>query len=106
MLKNSLIYLLATIFVVFFSYLFPYTLHAINQLYSYLYALIIPFFSVDHRGSSLVKIILLVIIPVAIAAIPALLYRLIRKREMPYFLSTVWIVWLIVVFSNLLVGHR
>ncbi|QLH41311.1 MAG: hypothetical protein HWD59_00255 [Coxiellaceae bacterium] len=39
--------------------------------------------------------IVLIVVPVIIAAIPAFIYWLIKRRWMPYYMQIVWTVWLV-----------
>lgn len=49
------------------------------------------------------KILVLVLMPIIIIGIPALIYRLIYKKNMPNFYESIWILWLIIVLSNYLI---
>lgn len=103
MLKQSLIYVLISILVVLFAkYLHP-LLIWINGLYQIVENLLSPVFSSGGLGNTVCKIILLTLIPVVLAAIPALLYRVIKGGNMPHFIAVTWCFWLVVVLSHILV---
>jgi hypothetical protein len=103
MLKQSLIYLLLSILVVVFAKYLHHLMTFINYLYHYVDNLISPIFSKGGIGQTVCNVILLVSIPALLAAIPALLYRLIKGSTMPHFIATTWCLWLIIVLSNLLI---
>lgn len=101
MLKQSLLYLVLTILVVLLARYVYYGLLYLNSIYYYLYSLIYPLFNPGYHGKIIIKVILLLIIPLMMAGVPALIYRLIKGRDMPYFNEAVWCVWVVVLISNL-----
>ena len=103
MLRLCLIYLLLSSLVVIFAHYIHLLLVYIDMLYAYFNLKLTPVFSHGGLGIITRKVILLVVIPVLIAAIPALIYRLIKGREMPYFIELTWCLWLIIVLSNILI---
>jgi len=103
MLKQSLIYVILTIFVVIFSAYFHLLVTYIDQLYIYAEQHVAPLFNHNHTGSIFSKMIALIVIPVVLAAIPALIYRAIKGKDMPYFLTLTWCLWLVVVLSHFLI---
>jgi len=105
MLRQSLIYLLLSIIVVVFAKYAHLLIVYIDMLYAFINLKLIPFFSQSSSSVMVRKVILLVLIPVIIAAIPALLYRLIKGREMPHFIELAWCLWLVIVLSNILIRY-
>ncbi|ARG98081.1 hypothetical protein [Legionella micdadei] len=103
MLRQSLIYLLLSILVVVFARFAHMLLVYIDMLYVFINIKLTPIFSQGGLGTVIRKVILLVLIPVIIAAIPALSYRLVKGKEMPYFMELTWCLWLVVVLSNVLI---
>jgi|GEM_PF-924056 len=103
MLRQFLIYLLLTILVVLFTHYAHLLIVYIDMLYAYINVKLSPFFSYSGWGPVIRRVILLVFIPVLIAAVPALSYRLIRGHEMPYFIELTWCLWLVIVLSNVLI---
>lgn len=104
MIRQSIIYLILTILVVLFAQYAHLLIVYIDMFYTYLNVKLAPFFS--HLGTYsffLRKVLLLTLIPVLIAAIPALIYRLVYRRKMPHFIGLTWCLWLIIVLSNVLV---
>ncbi|MCA0403844.1 MAG: hypothetical protein LCH30_08610 [Proteobacteria bacterium] len=105
MLRQALIYLLLSLLVVIFAR-YAYLLIAyIGSIYAYLNAKLMPIFSHTGLGITIQKVLLLVLIPLILAAIPALIYRLIRGKDMPYFLELTWCLWLIIVLSKILLRY-
>ncbi|WP_028387974.1 hypothetical protein [Legionella fairfieldensis] len=103
MLKQSLIYLLLSILVVIFAKYAHMLLVYIDMFYVFMNLKLAAVFSQSEWGIIIRKVLLLVLIPVLIAAIPALIYRLFKGKEMPYFIELTWCLWLIIVLSTLLI---
>ncbi|WED42257.1 hypothetical protein [Legionella cardiaca] len=103
MLRQSLIYLILSILVVVFAKFAHMLIVYIDMLYAFINVKLTPIFS--HTGLGLVirKVILLVFIPVIIAAIPALTYRLVKGKDMPHLIELTWCLWLVIVLSNILI---
>ena len=49
-------------------------------------------------------VILLVLMPIVITTLVSLIFKWITKRSMPYFLTIVWTLWLILSISHLLIS--
>jgi hypothetical protein len=72
-------------------------------LYTYANLIISPIFSKTDLGIVIKRVCSLVLIPIVIASIPALLYRIIKGHNMPYFIHTTWVLWFIIVISKVLI---
>lgn len=103
MLQRSLIYLLLSIIVIIFAKYITVLIVYIDLFYTWVNLKLSPLFNQGGIGYMISKVLLLVIIPVLIAAIPALLYRLVKKRTMPGFFELTWCLWLVIVLSNVLI---
>ena len=103
MLKQSLIYLFVSILIVVLAPYVHLLMVYIITFYTYAMIKITPIFSVIKYGSLIRNVIALVLIPVIIAGIPALLYRAIKRHNMPYFIEITWILWLIIVLGKVLI---
>lgn len=103
MLRQSLIYLLLSVFIVIFAAYAHVLIVYLDMLYTYTNLQMAPIFSSGAVGVLIRKTISLVVIPVAIAAIPALIYRLIKGQPLPYFIQITWLLWLIIVLSKVLI---
>ncbi|WP_133126837.1 hypothetical protein [Legionella nagasakiensis] len=103
MLRQSMIYLFLSVLVVVFAAYAHLVIVYIDMFYMYVNLKLSPIFSQSEAGIMIRKVFSLVMIPVAIAAIPALTYRLIKGRNMPYFIQITWLLWLIVVLSKVLI---
>lgn len=103
MYKQIIIYLLLSILVVLFAEHAQILIVYIDMLYTYVNVCLAPIFSQAHLGVLIRKIFSLVVIPVGLAAIPALIYRLIKGKSMPYFIQLTWLFWLVIVLSKILI---
>lgn len=103
MLRQSLIYLLLSILVVVFARFAHMLIVYIDMIYAFINVKLTPLFNQGGLGVIIRKVILLVFIPVLMAAIPTLIYRVVKGREMPYFIELTWCLWLVIVLSNILI---
>jgi len=103
MLKQSLIYLLLSILIVLLAEYAHLLILYIDMFYTYINVKLAPIFSHTSVGIMTLKIFTLVLIPVVLASTPALGYRLIKGRHMPYFIETAWLFWLVIVLSKILI---
>lgn len=103
MLKQSLIYLVLSIVVVIFAKYIHVLIVYIDILYTYMHYKLSPIFNQGGIGGIVSKVTLLVLIPVVIAAIPALIYRLIKGSSMPCLIELTWCLWLVIVLSHILI---
>lgn len=102
MLRHGLIYLLLSILVVVFSKYAQLIVVYIDMFFTYVNLKLTPIFSQTGWGLVIRKIVILIILPVAITAIPALFYRIIKGGEMPHFIAIAWIIWTVIVLSDIL----
>ncbi len=56
-------------------------------------------FSTSSVGNTTQEVLCLMFIPLAIAAIPAIVYWLIKRRPMPYFYHVMWAIWIVLYTS-------
>ncbi|HRD70119.1 MAG: hypothetical protein Q8M40_00735 [Legionella sp.] len=103
MLRQSLIYLLLSILIVVFAKYAHLLVVYIDMFFTYVNIKLTPVFSHTGWGILLRKILVLMILPLIIAAIPALIYRVIKGHEMPHFMATVWVIWTVIVLSDILI---
>ncbi len=103
MLKQSIIYLVLSILFVLFSEYAHILIVYIVMFYTYVMIHLAPIFNPGASGLLIQKIIVLTLLPVIIVGIPALIYRAVKGRDMPFFLESVWLLWLIIVVSKVLV---
>lgn len=103
MLKQSLIYVGLSILVVLFARYFHLIVVYIDTAFTYVNIRISPIFSQTSLGMFIRQIIVLSILPVLLIGMPALAYRGLKGKQMPYFLEAVWISWLVIVLSNILI---
>ncbi|MBA2652140.1 MAG: hypothetical protein H0U73_07740 [Tatlockia sp.] len=103
MLKQSFIYLLLSILLVTFAKYFQWLLAHIDKVYNFANLKLTPIFNYGGLGTDLRKTLLLVLIPIAITAVPALSYQVIKGKHMPYLIESTWCVWLVIVMSIILI---
>ncbi|QRN04420.1 hypothetical protein GH742_11320 [Legionella sp. MW5194] len=103
MLRQSLIYLALSILVIVFAKYAHLLIVYIDMFYAYVNLKLAAVFSHTGIGLLIRKVILLTLIPILLASVPALIYRPIRGKPMPYLLELTWCLWLIIVLSNLLI---
>lgn len=103
MLKQAVLYLLLSILVVIFARYFHLLVVYIDTFFTYVNVKLASVFSMTHIGLLARKIIVLVFLPVLIAAVPALTYRAVKGGHMPYFMELTWLLWLVIVLSNILI---
>ncbi|HBI22104.1 MAG TPA: hypothetical protein DDY37_05915 [Legionella sp.] len=103
MLKQSIIYLVISILLVLFAEYAHALIVYIVMFYTYVMIQLTPIFNAGSSGILFRKIIVLTLLPVIIVGIPALIYRAIKGRDMPYFFESVWFLWLIIVLSKVVV---
>ncbi len=103
MLRPIGIYLVLSCIVVLLAHYLHLFVLKIDYFYTLLAHQLQPFFSATANGRLFCRIFLLVVIPVIIAAVPALIYRLIKGKDMPYFFELTWCIWLIIMLSTTLI---
>ena len=102
-IKQGIIYLLLSIIVVLFAQYVHLLIVYIDVFYTFINLKLAPIFSNSDVGILIRKVISLVLIPVVIAAIPALIYRAIKGKQMTYFIEIAWFLWLVIVLSKVLI---
>lgn len=103
MLKSTALYFILSILVVFFAKYAHVITAYIALAYTYCNYFLAPIFSAKPLFITLRQVIALVILPLIITGVPALIYQAIKHRNMPYFVESTWIVWLIIVLSKILI---
>lgn len=103
MLKQSLIYLLLSILVVIFSRYTHLLIVYIDMFFAYINYQLTPIFSQTGWGLVMRKVVILILIPILLAGIPALLYKIIKGRNMPHFIISVWVIWTVIALSDVLI---
>ncbi len=103
MLKQSLIYLGLSIFIVVFAQYANLVMVYIVTFYTFVMMKLTPIFSGNTYGILIRNILSLVLIPLIIAGVPALIYKAIKKRPMPYFVEIMWALWLVIVLGKVLI---
>ncbi|KGP63566.1 hypothetical protein EP47_05440 [Legionella norrlandica] len=103
MLRHSLIYLVLSILIVVFAKYAHLVIVYIDMFFTYVNWKLMPIFSQTGWGLIIRKTIVLMLLPIIITGIPALVYRAIKGKDMPHFVSIVWVIWTIIVLSDILI---
>ena len=103
MLRQSLIYLLLSILIVIFAKYAHLIIVYVDVFFTYINFLLTPIFSQTGWGLVIRKILVLTLLPVILAAVPALLYKAIKGKEMPHFFAITWVFWTVIVLSDIIV---
>ena len=98
-----MIYLVLSILIVLFAAYAHALIVYIVMFYTYVMIQLTPIFNAGPSGILFRKIIVLTLLPVIIVGIPALIYRAVKGRDMPYFFEGIWLLWLMLVLSKVLV---
>ncbi|MFI4918143.1 MAG: hypothetical protein ACHP65_01145 [Legionellales bacterium] len=103
MLRQFLIYFILSVLIVVFAKYAHILVVYIDLFFIYVNLKLTPIFSLTSWGLNIRKTVILMLLPVIIAGIPALVYRAIKGREMPHFIASTWIIWIIIVLSDILI---
>ncbi len=108
MLKSAtpyLIYFVLSLFVILFSQYAHAGATWIVVFYQAVNHGIAIFFNQSPTGLAAQHVISLVVSPLILTGIPALIYYLIKRKTMPYFMEATWTLWTLIVLSNLLIRN-
>lgn len=103
MIKQAIIYLLISIIIVIFATQIQTILLYINIIYNNVNIKLAPIFSSTYSGMVFRKTFSLLLLPLIITGLPAVTYRVIQGRAMPYLIEVTWIVWLTLVLASILI---
>ena len=104
MLRQGIIYLIISILVIILKKYAKLLLMYIDWTFTQITTQLSPLLTTIGIGQPLQKILLLVLVPILITAIPGLLYYAIKHKAMPYYIEITWCIWLVFVLSNLLIA--
>ena len=102
-LQQGIIYLILSIAVVLFAQYVHLLIVYIDIFYTYINVQLSPIFSNSPIGTLIRKVLTLVLIPVLVATVPALIYRVIKGKHLTYFIEITWFLWLVIVLSKVLI---
>jgi hypothetical protein len=103
MLKQFSIYFVLSFLIVLFAGYAHLLIIYIDLAYTYINFKLAPLFHHVSSGGQIRNVISLVLLPLILVGIPALIYQLIKKRQMPYFIEIIWLLWLVLVLSQVLI---
>lgn len=95
LLKNLVVLVILNLFIIFgLKHVQPLVLVLVSA-HDWISQLILPFFPGSEVGLDTRHLLSLLIMPLFLAAIPALIYWLAKRRFFPYFMHVVWVFWLV-----------
>lgn len=103
MIKQAIIYLIISIIIVLFATQIQTILNIINIIYSNVNYRLAPIFSNSYSGVMFRQTFSLLLLPLLITGLPAIAYRMIQGKPMPYHIEATWIVWLTLVLATILI---
>lgn len=103
LIKPLALYLILSVIAILFANRIYNFLVYYHNLLADLDTALYPVFSSSYSGTMLRRTLVLLLLPVIISGVPALLYRLVRKKNLPYFHVITWILWLTLLFAMIFV---
>lgn len=103
MLKKGLIYLLLSTIVVVFSKYAQLLFIYIDIFYTHLNLRLAPLFASHQEGKILCAVLVLTAAPVVIVGCPAVIYRMVKKSQLPYQYEATWLIWVSMVVSKIMI---
>jgi hypothetical protein len=100
--QQSLLYIFLSIFVIVFARYFYLLFIYLDLLYTFVNLKLAHLFNDNEAGRLLRGAIILTLLPIAITAAPALIYRAIKGGLMPYFYEITWTIWFVIVISKII----
>lgn len=105
MLKNIITLLAITLIVIFGAHNLRPFIMALLTVHDWISQALMQVFSGGPVGNIIRQLIALISMPLFIGLIPALPYWLAKRRLFPYFIHTVWGVWLIQISVIIILYH-
>ena len=99
MIRQIFILLLISIVCVYFMTHITWFMHFIDHLHSIFVKQLSLIFAGGKIGMMVKEVVALVLIPLIIAAIPAIIYWFIKRQHMPYFADILWVTWIMLLTS-------
>ena len=78
--------------------------HYLNFAHQFMVDKLTYVFAGGQTGQFLKQALALILLPLAITAVPALIYYGVKRRSMPYFIHLLWAVW-IALATSLAIGN-
>ncbi|MDX2164994.1 MAG: hypothetical protein SFW07_06230 [Gammaproteobacteria bacterium] len=93
MLKSFLGLIVLSVLVILFKAQFTDVLHMVAEFHAMASDKLSTLFAGFSAGTLAAHIISLVIIPIVVGLIPAFIYWIFYRTEMPHWIVVVWVVW-------------
>jgi len=101
--RSCLLYFIASLLVVLCARYIHLILVYMDTFYVYVNLLLAPIFNQVGLGKIVHQTLVLILIPLILIGIPALIYRLIKHKTMPYLFQLTWSAWLILVLCTIMI---
>lgn len=102
MLKQGILYFILSMVIIFFAPYAKLLLAYAGIMYTYVHDAIDPLFGKGMIGDAFQDMCTLLLFPLVLAGLPALLYWMVKRKKMPYFIELTWLIWLIFAMSSYL----
>lgn len=102
MLKQGIFYFILSLVIILFAPYAKILLTYANLIYTLVNSAIEPLFGQGMIGDAFQDMCTLLLFPLVLAGLPALLYWVVKRKKMPYFIELTWLIWLIFAMSSYL----
>lgn len=101
MFKSAIVLIIISVVAMFFQSELGHILRYLLTIHDKIADGLAVVFSNAPAGRVIQETIALIIIPVVVGALAALVWLLIKRNEMPHLMTTVWIIWTILLVAVL-----
>ena len=102
MLKHIIAIVLISVLVILTMPYMQMALHGLMDAYNWINQMLTQVFSGDKAGNTTRELIAMLILPLVVGLVPAIPYYFAKRSFLPYFMTIVWVVWLIEVTAIVL----
>lgn len=99
--KQSFILIFLSVLAIFFKLQLVKGLHGLLYVHNQIANWLTLIFADDRTGQLIQSILALTIIPLLIGFLIAIVFWLIKRKEMPHIMMTIWIVWTVLLVTML-----
>lgn len=95
MAKQFIIIVILTALAAYFMHKFVYVLHLLGNMQAFLInniTALLPQAVIYHLVT---KVLVIILVPAILAFLAAFVYWLIKKKELPWLMEIIWILWII-----------
>lgn len=99
--KQSFVLIFLSVLAIFFKLQLVNALHALLYVHNQIATWLTLIFAADQTGQLIQSILALTIIPLMIGFLIAITFWLIKRKEMPHIMMTIWVVWTVLLVTML-----